>query len=149
MSAILDIHNYLRYLILFFLVASIIKGFIGMNGKHAYTAGDKKLNLFALIFSHTQLLLGFILYFTSDLVKTAHENMGAAMKDKALRFWAVEHITMMILAIALVTVGYSLAKKSADDKTKFKKIAIFYTIALLLIIAGIPWPWSSVARPAF
>lgn len=149
MEILKNVHNILRYAILLLIIASIVKAYMGLSKKTEYTSGDKKLNLFTLIFSHIQLLIGLVLYFTSETVKIAHQNMGAAMKDKALRFWSVEHITMMIVAIALITVGYSTSKKAAESNAKFKKIAVFFTIALLLILAAIPWTGTTVARQPF
>lgn len=149
MEILKNIHNLLRYAILLLIIASAVKAYIGLAQKSEYTAGDKKLNLFTLIVSHLQLVIGLILYFTSETVKIAHENMGAAMKDKALRFWAVEHISMMIIAIILITVGYSTAKRAGESSAKYKKIAIFFSIALLLILAAIPWAGTVAARNTF
>jgi uncharacterized membrane protein len=145
MEILKNIHNLLRYAILLLIIASAVKAYIGLAQKSEYTAGDKKLNLFTLIVSHLQLVIGLILYFTSETVKIAHENMG----DKALRFWAVEHISMMIIAIILITVGYSTAKRAGESSAKYKKIAIFFSIALLLILAAIPWAGTAAARNTF
>jgi hypothetical protein len=110
-----------------------------------FTALDDKLSLFSLISAHIQLLLGLILYFISPFVKAAMEmGMGAAMKDTVMRFWLVEHIFGMVVGIALITVGRIAAKKATEDKTKFKKIAVYFGIGLLIILATIPWPFREV-----
>jgi uncharacterized membrane protein len=149
MELLKNIHNILRYVLLLLIIASIVKAYIGLANKTEYNTGDKKLNLFTLISSHLQLVLGLILYFTSETVKIAHQNMGNAMKDKTLRFWAVEHISMMILAIILITIGYSTSKRADNSLAKYKKIAIFFSIALILILAAIPWAGTAAARNQF
>ena len=87
------------------------------------------------------------MYFVSDLVRFAE--MGEVMKNSLLRFWTVEHISMMIVAVVLVTIGRGKAVKAVDSLTKHKKIAIFFGIGLLLIFLSIPWPWSNNPRPFF
>jgi len=132
-----------------FIIASIVKSINGIKNDIKYTDNDKKLNSLAVIFSHLQLLIGLYLYFTSPTVKIALENMAEAMKSKELRFWSVEHISMMIIAITLITVGNAMAKRVNDSKAKYKKILIFFTLALIIIFMAIPWPWSAVSRQPF
>lgn len=145
-NVLLYIHSLLRYLILFFILAAIVKSVSGWMRSKPFTAGDKKVALFTLIFSHIQLIVGLILYFMSDVVKAGLADMGAAMKNKELRFWTVEHISMMVIAITLITVGYSKSKKASNDSEKHKRIAVFFILALVVIFIAIPWPWSSVVR---
>lgn len=146
LTGILHIHSLLRYVLLILLLVSIVKSFSGWLGKKQYLSGDKKVALFTLISAHLQLVIGLILYFISPNVKVGLADMGAAMKDPALRFWAVEHISMMLIAIILITLGYSLAKRGKNDTAKHKRVAIFFLLALIVILLAIPWPWSAVAR---
>jgi cation transport ATPase len=146
LTGILQIHSILRYVLLVFLVISIFKSFKGWFGKKQYLPGDKKAALFTLISAHLQLVIGLLLYFISPNVKAGLADMGAAMKDAGLRFWAVEHIGMMLAAIVLITLGYSLAKRGKNDEIKHKRVALFFLLALILIFLAIPWPWSSVSR---
>lgn len=134
-------HSGLRWIVLVLVVAAIARAFTNMSsGK--FTVLDDKLSLFSLIAAHTQLLLGLGLYFISPLVKAAMQaGMGEAMKDSVLRFWLVEHIFGMIVGIALITIGRVAAKKATEDGAKFKKIAVFFTLGLLIILATIPWPF--------
>ena len=144
-------HSGLRWVVLVLLLLAIAKAFAGwMNGR-PYTEGDKKIMLFSLITVHLQLVIGLILYFLSPTVEVALSDMSAAMKSSALRFWAVEHISMMVLSIVLITIGYSRSKRASNDLSKFRRIAIFYTIGLLLILASIPWPFRAdgIARAWF
>jgi len=125
---------------------AVYKAFSGWIGKKPLAEGTRKINLFTLIAAHIQLLVGLGVYFMSTEVKAAFANMGEAMKNPELRFWSVEHIAMMIVSIALITIGYLLSKKGKTDEVKHKRIAIFFLLALLIIFYAIPWPWSAVAR---
>ena len=146
LTGLLHIHSLLRYILLIFILIAIVKSFSGWLGKKQYLPGDKKVALFTLISAHLQLVVGLILYFVSPSVKVGLANMSAGMKDSQLRFWTVEHIGMMLIAIVMITFGYSLAKRGKDDKAKHKRIAIFFLLALIIIFLAIPWPWSAVAR---
>lgn len=132
-------HSGLRWVVLILLLLAVVKMHLGWKGKKVFTGGDKKIALFAMIAYHTQFLLGLILYFISPKVQF----FSGMMKDTFSRFYAVEHITMMVIAMILITVGYSKSKKRADDTAKFKVIAIFYTIALVVVLASIPWPFRT------
>src|SRR3989304_9884440 len=112
LSTLLLVHSALRYVALVLILAAIFKSFMGWMGNKPYTTGDRKISLFTVITVHTQLVLGFILYFQRAWVKSGLADMGAAMKDKTLRFWTVEHISMMIIAIILITIGSVSAKKA-------------------------------------
>ena len=118
---------------------AIINAIGKVNGSKSFGTGDRKLGLFALIFTHTQFLLGLILYFISPKVLFS----GAAMKDSVLRFFLVEHISLMLIAVVLITIGYSKTKRAATDSKKFKLTFWFYLIGLILILAGIPWPFQN------
>ena len=134
-------HSGLRWVLLALVLGAIFRSFTNKaSGK--FTALDDKLTLFSLISAHIQGLLGLGLYFISPFVKAAMEaGMGAAMKETVLRFWLIEHIFGMIIGITLITIGRIAAKKAATDQEKFKKIAIYFTLGLLIILATIPWPF--------
>ncbi len=149
-AILLRSHSGLRWIVLAFVLAAIFRAFTNMSsGK--FTALDDKLSLFSLISAHIQLLLGLTLYFISPVVEVAlADGMGAAMKDTAARFWVVEHIFGMVVGIALITIGRIAAKKATEDNAKFKKIAVYFTIGLLIILATIPWPFrEAVGRGWF
>ncbi len=127
-------HSGLRWIALILLVAVIVMAWQTWKSNAPY---KQRLTLYTLIVSHLQLVLGFVMYFISP-----HVQFGEGfMKDSVLRFYGVEHITIMILAIVLITVGYSRAKRQADDAGRGKMIVRFFGIALLLILLGIPWPF--------
>lgn len=134
------IHSYWAYLVLLLLVLSTANALIGLVSKREYSAKDFRISLLTLITSHIQLLIGIILYFTNNYVSQFSElGMGEIMKNSALRSTLVEHPTTMIIALALITIGYSKHKKKLTSKPKFKTLSIFYTIALVLILSKIPW----------
>jgi len=129
------LHSGLRYVVLVLLIIAVISAISGLIGKENYTEGNRKLNLFTLISAHIQLLVGLGLYAMSSMV--TFNDMGTVMKTANLRYWTVEHISMMVIAIVLITVGHSKAKKAVTAGAKHQSIAIFYTIALVLILVAI------------
>ena len=141
---LLHFHSLLRWILLILLITVVIKALQGRSGGKAFGPGDKKLSLFTLISAHLQLVFGTVLYMVSPIVQQALQNMGATMKDSLNRYWAVEHITMIIVAIALLTVGHIKAKKATADQDKYKAQALYFTIALILILISIPWPFREV-----
>lgn len=148
-TGLLHLHSALRYVVLALLIITIAKAFIGWFGKKDYTTGDDKLSLFTFISSHTQLLIGLILYGISPVVKAGMADMAASMKDPIMRFWTVEHALSMVVAIIIITLGRIMSKKGTTDAAKHRRIAIYYLLALILIFSAIPWPFSAVARPWF
>lgn len=129
-------HSGLRWIVLILLVYAIFNAF---TAKNSYEKKDKMINLFAMIFLHVQLLLGLILYFTSPKVTFVQ----GWMKVAQARFFGMEHILLMVIAIALVTIGRKKAEKKEEAKAKHKTIALWYTIGLILIFASIPWPFRA------
>jgi cytochrome bd-type quinol oxidase subunit 2 len=132
---LLKFHSGLRYIVLLLLVLALIQALAGWFGNKTYSEGNRKLNLFAMISAHVQLLTGLILYFFSPFVK--YNEMAVAMKDASLRYWTVEHLAMMIFALVLITVGHARAKKAGEAAAKHRTVAIFYGLALVVILAAI------------
>jgi hypothetical protein len=134
------IHSYWAYLVLTVLVIASVNAVVGYASNKEYGATNFRIALFALIVTHLQLLIGFVLYFTTPYFKMFGEvGMGGVMKDPTLRLYNVEHPLIMILAVVLITMGYSKHKKKLTSKPKFKILAIFYTLALILVLSRIPW----------
>ena len=134
-----DIHSYWAYLVLAILIFAVINAIIGLTQKKEFTDKDLRIGLFTLILAHIQLLIGLGWYFMSPWYKALKDNGSEVMGDKTTRLLAVEHPIMMILAIVFITIGWSKHKKKTEDDAKFKTFAIFYGIALLLILSRIPW----------
>ena len=135
------IHSYWAYLVLLIILLATINALAGFFSKREYGAKDFRISLFALIVTHIQLLIGLVLYFVSPLglQNITSSGMGVVMKDSTARLYAVEHPLIMILTVVFITIGYSKHKKKETSKSKFKTIVIFYTIALVLVLAKIPW----------
>ncbi|KIX21187.1 hypothetical protein SY27_10535 [Flavobacterium sp. 316] len=133
-SALQSAHSIFAYIVLSILFLAAINAIIGITSKKIFTTKDLRISLFALILSHFQLLLGFVLYFVSPLGSASLGNM-----DKAFRLTSLEHPLINIIAIALITIGWSKHKKEESNNGKFKKIGIFYTIGFLLILSRLPW----------
>ncbi|WP_080239309.1 cytochrome B [Spirosoma rigui] len=134
-SGLVHAHSGLRWIALVLLVAAVVVAIGKWQGRSGYTDGNRKLYLFTLIAVHTQLLIGLVLYFISPKVDFSQ------MSDKLYRFYTVEHTTGMLIAIILITIGYSRSKRASEAVTKQRLIGIFYGIGLLLILASIPWPF--------
>jgi uncharacterized membrane protein SirB2 len=128
-SFLLHLHSGFRYIVLLLVLLAIIRAWLGWLGKVTYSESHRKLNLFALISVHTQLLIGILLYFVSPFVKFSSDTM----KDATTRYWTVEHLTGMLIAIVLITIGHARSKRGATSDAKHKSIAIFYTLALIVI----------------
>lgn len=132
-TGLLHTHSLLRYFVLLALILVIVKSLIGwMQGK-PYDKWDNKLGLYLMIFTHLQLLLGFILFFTSKMVHFS----GAAMKDATLRYWLVEHNSMMLVAIILITLARISSKRMPTDVAKHKRMVVFNAAALVIILVAI------------
>ena len=131
-------HSGLRWAVLLLLLVAIINALSKWRGGKQFADGDRKIALFTMISAHVQLILGLILYFFLSPAVQFNEN---TMADKVLRFYSVEHLTIMLLAIAVITIGYSKAKKKLESAQKFRSVFVYYLIGLILILAGIPWPF--------
>jgi len=129
LTGIQHLHGALRWVVLVLLVLSIIKAFTGMSSRRSFADGDRKRGLFTMVALHVQLLLGFSLYFAKG-------------PGELPRFMAMEHMGLMVLAVVLGTFGYSLAKRTELDHSKFRRQAIWFSAALVLILMAIPWPFG-------
>lgn len=132
-TGLLHSHSYLRYFVLILLVVVIITSLIGWVGKKNYTSTDNKLSLALFIATHVQLLFGLILYAVSPWVKFG----ATTMKDSLTRYWTVEHIFIMLIAVVLITLARSTSKKLSSSGAKHKRMFIFNLIALLVILVAI------------
>ena len=133
------VHSYWAFFVLFILVAVIVNAFIGRYMGKEFSTKDLRISLFGLIFSHIQLLIGLILYFVSPWFdQWAAIGMGV-MKDAQARLYLVEHPITNILAIVLITIGWSMHKRQSESSKKFLRIILFYSLGLLLFLSRIPW----------
>ena len=128
-----ELHSGFRYIVIVLIIIAIIQSFIGWFGRKPYSSLNQKINLFTLISVHTQLLIGIVLFFLSPLVQFNSQTM----KNDTTRYFTVEHWVMMLIAIILITVGYSRSKKIVLPETKHKTIAIFYLLAFLVVLVAL------------
>jgi len=134
------VHSYWAYLVVLILLLGAFNALIKYFSKKPYEAKDFRISLFTLIVSHIQLLIGLVLYFVSPYFSAfSEQGMGEIMQDSNLRLYLVEHPSIMIISIVLITMGYSKHKKKLSSTPKFKILAIFYTLALILMLSRIPW----------
>jgi len=144
-TGLLHAHNGFRWLVLLLLVLTLVLAFSGWAQKREWKKFDQISNLLLMIFMDIQFLIGLILYvFLSPMTQAAFNDFGAAMANDILRFYAVEHILMMVIALVLVHIGRRRTKRDVAPWKKHRSAAIFYTIAVLVILAAIPWD-----RPMF
>ncbi|WP_159288132.1 hypothetical protein [Tenacibaculum maritimum] len=134
-----NVHSYWAYIVVAILAYAVINAIIGLVQKKEFTQKDFRIGLFTLIAAHIQLLIGLSWYFMSPWYKFLKANGGEVMKDSTARLLAIEHPIMMVAAIILITIGWSKHKKQTSNIAKFKTFAIFYGLALLLVLARIPW----------
>jgi hypothetical protein len=137
---VLATHNIVRWLVLIAAVAAIALAVAGWLGKKEWTkTGSMAGGIFVGLLD-LNVFLGLMLYlFLSPITQTFFANFGAAMKDTTLRFFGVEHIFAMLVALALAHVGRALSKKAGDAVKKYRAAVIWFTLSLLAILAMIPW----------
>ena len=149
-NVILELHSLLRWVILVLLLVAIFRSYSGMTAGKPFSAADKKVGLFLMISAHTTLLIGLYLYFFGPwgFANIRSLGFGEVMKNKTYRFYAVEHIFGMLVAIVLITIGRGVAKKNIPDLAKHKRTFWYFLVALVIILATIPWPFrAEIARP--
>lgn len=134
-----DIHSYWAYLVVLMIAFAVINAFLGLTKKRDFTDKDVRIGLFTLIVSHIQLLIGLGWYFMSPIYKALKADSANVMSNSGSRLLAIEHPLMMIIAIILITIGWSKHKKKTEDAAKFKTFVIFYGIAFVLILSRLPW----------
>ena len=131
-SALLHAHSGIRWIVLITVIAAFVNAFVR---RHEYfNQKDRKFNLVALISVHVQAIVGLLLYFVSPKVVFN-------MSDSVLRFFSVEHLILMLLAIVCITLGHRKTRQVSGDAAKFRVVVRYYGIGLFLMLIGIPWPF--------
>lgn len=145
-SHLLAFHGLMRWIVLAAAVVAVWVAASGWIGSKPVGPGLRRGGTIFVTTMDVQFLLGLILYFAaSPITRMAFQNMAAAMKDHELRFFTVEHTTYMLIAIILAHVGAAMSRKAKSDRARYRAATIFYVLALLLILAGIPW-WRPLLR---
>ena len=139
-SFFLAVHNILRWIALILTVVAIIRAFWGWFGKRDWTPTDKRVGSFYSISLDVQILLGLLLYFVySPITQLALDDFGAAMASDALRFFALEHVFYMVLAVILAHVGVITARRAEADNAKHRRAAIWFSLSFITLLLGMPW----------
>jgi hypothetical protein len=140
-TGLLHLHSALRWVILVAGVVAVVRAHRGLVAQQPYARAPGSVFVLSL---HTQLLVGLVLYFgTSGLVSTFLAAPGPSMKDAVLRFFGMEHLVLMLAAVVVATIGSARARRAADDAAKNRGARLFFAIALILLVLGIPWPFRA------
>lgn len=149
-QGLLHLHNVGRWVIIILLLLAIFKSITSKTGNKPFTSGDKKTGLFLMIAAHLMLLIGLYQWFAGPGLEGIQSmGMKNVMKNATARFWSVEHPVGMLIAIIFITIGRGSAKKNISDRSKHTRSFWYYFLALIIIIASVPWPFREVARPLF
>ena len=149
-SAVLLLHSWLRWVVILMGLLAVARAIGATRSRRAWLPSDERFCRIFLGVLDLQFLLGLLLYFIwSPLTRAALGDFSGAMKDPLMRFWAVEHWAGMLIGLALAHVGMTRARKAATDALRHRRIAIFFLLALLAILASIPWPGRVYGRPLF
>jgi hypothetical protein len=147
-ALLLPLHSIFRWLVLGGLLAAIASGVQGWASGRPYRAWDDRIRHVTATLVHLQFTVGFLLYFKSPMMVYFRTYYAAAKSDPALVFFGIAHIGLMTAAVVLVSIGSSLAKRTTEDRARFRTVAIFYLIGLVIMLAAIPWSFSPFApRP--
>lgn len=149
-NTLLALHSLTRWLVLGSLALALFCAYRGWLLKKTVSKTDNQIRIISAAVAHVQLVLGLTLYFISPIVNYFLHNFKTAVHERVIRFFGLEHITMMLVAIVLITIGSANAKRKPTDEQKFKTWAIWYTVALVIIFFSIPWAFSPLtSRPYY
>lgn len=144
-NGLLHTHSFLRWVLLILLLVAIYKNITA--GKGTFTTSHRKISLFTMICADILLLIGLYQWAfgkTWGLKSIKELGFSEVMKIPAARFFAVEHFLGMLIAIILIHIGYNYAKKPLPDAVKHRRTILFFSLALLIILISIPWPFREI-----
>lgn len=144
--SLLFFHSIFRWLVLPGLLFGIVRGVRGWSGQQPFTRMDDMIRHVTATIAHIQLMIGYVLYFNSPLIQYFRSNFSEAIHQPDLLFFGLIHITLMTLAIVVITIGSAAAKRQETARGKFRTMAIWFTAALIIIFIAIPWPFSPLAH---
>lgn len=149
-SLLLALHSWIRWLVLIGLFFAVYRAYVGWRSDKRFTTLDDRARIIATTIAQVQLVVGLGLYFFSPIVDYFLKNFADAVHMREIRFFGMEHITMMAIAVTLLTVGSVKVKRTKGDQQKFKKMFFWFVIALLIIVLSIPWSFSPfTGRPLY
>jgi len=149
-ETVIILHTYIRWLVLASLLFSIFRAYKGWVSKTTFTKTDNAVRHWTATIAHIQLLIGMVLYFKSPVTKYFWANYKEATTNTDFAFFGLIHISLMLTAIVLITIGSAMAKRKQSDREKFKTLLLWFSLALIIIFIAIPWPFSPLAnRPYY
>jgi hypothetical protein len=149
-SYLIVAHSLFRWLVLLSLVVAIYRAYVGWFTNKIFAPQENSIRNFACTIANIQFLIGLWLYFKSPVVDYFWDNFQVAIHERDIRFFGIEHITMMFIGVAIINTGSGLVKQKLTDKAKFKTIAIWFSVGLTIIFLSIPWRFSPfTSRPYF
>jgi hypothetical protein len=149
-TILLALHSGFRWFVLTSILFTLFNAYKGWWFHKKYTAFDNYTRHATATLAHIQLALGISLYFISPVIDYFIKNFREAIHQRELRFFGLEHSSMMLLAILILTIGSIKAKRKSTDKEKFKTIALWFSLSLFILLTSIPWAFSPlVSRPNF
>lgn len=149
-STLLTLHSFIRWLVLISLLLAIFFAYKGWLSQKQFSKFDNSVRHWTATIAHIQLTIGVWLYFISPITNYFLHNYSDAVHKREIRFFGMEHSLMMLIAIVVITIGSAKAKRKQTDTKKFKTMAIWFSIALLIILTMIPWTFSPlVSRPFY
>ena len=147
-NVVLELHSIFRWIVILTALFALIRAVTGLSFNRGYMAMDNRAGLWYTMALDIQVLLGIILYFfLSPTTTLALQNFGSVMSSNTGRFFSLEHVVMMVIAVVVAHVGRSLAQRAPTPAQKHRRSLIWFTISLLIILAAIPWPFLSYGRP--
>jgi hypothetical protein len=146
-DALVTIHSIVRWLVVLAAALALVTAYRGWSGKRAWGAFENTTGMLFTSLFDLQATLGLVLYFIVSPITTAiYRNFGATLADPLGRYFTFEHMLPMLVALAVAHIGRSRSKKATTDQGKFRQAAIFFTIAVVIVLVSIPWPFMPVAR---
>ena len=145
---VLNVHSWMRWVVIATCLSSLLRA--ATAGGRPWTPADARASRIFVGALDLQILLGLLLYvFLSPFTRQAMSDLGTAMKVSALRFFVVEHLFGMLVAVALAHIGAVKVRKAPNDARRHRLVLIFFSLALLAVFASIPWPGTPGGRPLF
>lgn len=146
---LLVLHSLVRWLVLVMLQYAVYRGIRGWRSGSLFTVIDERIRHITATVAHVQLMIGYVLYFTSPLVKYFRGHYAEALRQPDSRFFGMIHVLLMTLAVIVVTIGSAMAKRKKTATAKFRTMTCWYIAALVIIFLVIPWPFSPLAKRPF
>jgi hypothetical protein len=139
----------MRWLVLISLVYAVYKAYTSYRSNAPFTKTDDAVRHWTATIAHVQLLLGIFVYTQSPIIKYFWGNFGEAIHQRDTSFFGLIHISLMVIAIVVLTIGSALAKRRHTDKEKFRTMFYWFLVALIIIFIAIPWPFSPLASRGY